>query len=107
MRRLAAAAMLAFAIVPFADDADADPPTEISTCGTNVFLPGKYLVTEDLNCSGDGITVTADNVTIDLGGHELHGDNGADDFGITGADRDDLHVTNGNITRFDDGIHLT
>src|SRR6266480_3255884 len=50
--------------------------TKISSVPYNITLPGSYIVTEDLPCSGcqAAITIAASNVDLDLDGHTLSGD---------------------------------
>lgn len=48
-------------------------PKNIGVCGI-ISEPGSYLLTKNLNAIGDGLTVTADYVTIDLAGFTIFGD---------------------------------
>lgn len=43
----------------------------VTTCGATISSPGTYQLTAD--CSGDGITVTANNVTLRLNRHTMTG----------------------------------
>jgi large repetitive protein len=74
------------------------------SCGTTV--------TKSIRLSGDvgpcasgGIVVTADNVTIDLGGHRVFGtDSRGDGVGITLQGTQGVTVSNGSVTNFDAGV---
>src|SRR5438046_4283287 len=52
-----------------------EPRTPISALPFTISQPGSYFLTQNLtaNTGGDGITVLADNVTIDLNGFALTG----------------------------------
>lgn len=52
----------------------AQAQTKITECGTNIKLPGDYVLANDLlGCPGDGIDITFGHVTLDLGGHQIMG----------------------------------
>lgn len=55
-----------------ASAAGAQPPRTRVYCGQTI--TASITVANDLTCSGNGLFVGADNVTIDLGGHVLRGD---------------------------------
>src|SRR5438132_11034588 len=56
----------------------------------------------DLNCSGTGILIGADNVTLDLSGHTVAGDGGRlGQIGIANTEgHDHVVVKNGAVTGF-------
>lgn len=65
---------------------------------------GSYVVTRDLEVSaGDGITVNADDVTIDLNGFTLDGVSKTA-AGISARTRSNLSVSNGVIRRWSSGV---
>ncbi len=70
--------------------------------------PGSYVVTRDLlSAGGNGITVSADDVTIDLNGFTLAGTGQVTfggGFGIAAAERSNLTVVNGVIRGWNRGI---
>jgi hypothetical protein len=76
--------------------------TAISSCGqtvtTNAFL------TQDLSCTGDGVTVGAPKITIDLRGFTLRGDGGAPDSGVVDDGFDSVKVQNGVMRNFGFGV---
>ncbi len=66
--------------------ADPPAPTEISSCGTTISTPGNYKLTRNLSAlDATCITITADNVSIGLGGHRISGNASSSTsmFGIT------------------------
>lgn len=47
---------------------------EITRCGTEIKLPGTYVLANDLlNCPADGIDITFGHVTLELGNHQITG----------------------------------
>ena len=81
-------------------------PQLIATCGITIAKPGSYVVDDDLDSVGNCLVVNADGVTIDLGGHVIHGDGtGAGINGPAGA-ANGLVVRNGTIMNFEIGLLL-
>ena len=72
------------------------------TCGSTI--TSSVTLVSDLRCSADGLVVSGDGVTVDLGGHVLRGPGAATGITITGA-----HVTvrNGSVRNFGEGVHVT
>src|SRR5262245_19228596 len=109
MRR-AAVAMLAVGLVLFPAEALAKkqlPTFDVSYCGDPVIYSGVYRLTQDIECATDEnfMTVEAENVTIDLGGHTVKGSgNGR---GVEAFHRLGLKIRNGTITGFAWGIVIT
>ncbi|MCK4999914.1 MAG: hypothetical protein KAS23_10270, partial [Anaerohalosphaera sp.] len=66
--------------------------------------PAMVTLSGSLESSGNGITVTADDVTIDLAGHTLKGDSGTG-YGIYMDERNNVEVRNGTIREFKYGIY--
>lgn len=70
---------------------------------------GSYVVTKNLTSEGgDGITVSADRVTIDLNGFTLAGTgnvNGGGGYGISASEARNLTVVNGVVTGWNIGIY--
>src|SRR5438270_4345686 len=60
---------------PASTQPQVEPRTPISALPFTISQPGSYFLTQNLTASagGDGITVLADNVTIDLNGFALTG----------------------------------
>jgi hypothetical protein len=61
-------------------------------------------VPADQTCTGDGLIVTGDDVTVDLGGFTLSGDRGADDDGIDVSGAVRASIRNGTIRNFGVGV---
>src|SRR5512132_245638 len=100
--RRAVLAAAATATVGPVDGADA----ATVTCGQQV--TASITVDNDLtNCPGKGLVVGADNITIDLNGHRIDGDEVAEPFdfasdGVDVGDHDGVTVRNGQVTEFGD-----
>ncbi|MDF5757218.1 right-handed parallel beta-helix repeat-containing protein [Spongiactinospora sp. TRM90649] len=75
----------------------------VVNCGDT--LTGSVTLTADLTCAGHALTVDADNVTIDLNGHEIIG-NGTGNA-ITVRARKGISVSNGVIRNFANGVHAS
>jgi parallel beta-helix repeat protein len=87
------------------------------TCGMNITTPGSYVLQDDiLNCSttsgpNAAITVTADDVELDLNGHTLSGGKTVDcktascsGYGVFINGASNVTIKNGTITSFCEGI---
>ena len=80
--------------------------TEIKSLPYTISSSGFYFITRDLISPGDGITVNADNVTIDLMGFSLIGPGSGTGTGIYMSDRANVEVRNGTVRAFGHhGIH--
>ncbi|HSF97837.1 MAG TPA: right-handed parallel beta-helix repeat-containing protein, partial [Ornithinibacter sp.] len=78
----------------------APTPTNVS-CGQTI--TSSVRLTNDLtDCSGDGLVIGADAITIDLDGHTIDGIGLGTGVRNTGFDA--VAVTGGTVTQFDDGI---
>lgn len=84
------------------------PGTPISSVPLIINTPGHYYFTRNLTVTtnASGIIVNADDVSIDLGGFTLSGNDSPIHQGIRG-DRDRLTVSNGTVRDFGTGISLT
>ncbi len=78
----------------------------ISALPFTISQPGSYYLTGDLTATGTaGITVNADDVTIDLMGYRLIGD-GSANIGINLTGRSNVTIRNGTVRGFgDSGIY--
>jgi hypothetical protein len=58
--------------------------TQITSCGTVISQPGEYVLANDLNCSGDGISVrfNTQQIEVKLAGHRITGSNSPNKAGI-------------------------
>ena len=71
MKILFSTILLAGVLSAFAVEAAAAGGGTAKTCGDTINLPGNYFLAAD--CTGDGITITASNVTLKLKGHTMDG----------------------------------
>ena len=107
LRRTGAALLLFGPTILFgaAMPAGADHPAgtgSVSACGTTISSSGSYALHADLtNCPADGVSITADNVTLDLNGHKIIGD------GDVGAAPGDVGIRLGIETNGVTGVTIT
>jgi parallel beta-helix repeat protein len=74
-----------------------EPRTPISAAGFVITNPGSYYVTTNIVAAGgNGITIQADNVTVDLNGFALLGAGGSSGVSVSGA-RSNIVVRGGTI----------
>jgi len=74
-------------------------------CGDTI--TGSVALVSDLDCTGSGLLVGADKVTIDLNGFTLRGDGDLEDVGIdNGGGFDRLTIQNGRVEEFGEGISI-
>lgn len=97
----ALAASASFWLAP-ALHADAAGPTEV-TCGSTI-TTDTTLTHDLLNCSGIGLIIGADDLTLDLNGHLVDGDGVGDAEGIQIDGHDHVVVKNGAIRDFVEGV---
>lgn len=76
---------------------EVEPRIPISSLPYTISTPGSYYLTGDLTATGTGITVNADNVTIDLMGYSLIGSGSGDDIGIRMVGRQNVEIRNGTV----------
>ena len=84
---------------------DPSAVTTISTtaaCGATILEDLR--LEEDLTCSGDGLFVGADGITINLNGHVITGAGTAVGIGITVRGRQNVTIYGGTIQGFITGI---
>ena len=61
----------------------------------------------DLNCTGDGLIIGADGITLNLRRHTITGDGDPDDVGVSNeAGHDDVTVRKGAIENFGVGVSV-
>lgn len=66
---------------------------------------GSYYLAGDRYCSGTGIEVNVDNVTIDLMGYSLIGPDSGTNYGLYANGRENIEIRNGTIRDFRHGIY--
>lgn len=86
-----------------------EPRTPISSLPFSVSVPGSYYLTGPLSSTNSGITVSADDVTVDLMGFTISGAQNTNHPGIHIAGGNDVMrrnvvIRNGGITRFGKGV---
>ncbi len=90
------------------DEVEARIPIPGSSSPTGAFVitsSGSYYLTGDRHANGMGITVTVDNVTIDLNGYSLIG-GGYDVYpGVYMNSEKNVEIRNGTIRNFQSGIY--
>ena len=70
-----------------------------------IAMPGSYYLAGDRYCTGTGIEVMADNVTIDLMGYGLSGPGSGTNYGIHMDARKNVEIRNGTVRYFQYGIY--
>ncbi|MBT3577706.1 hypothetical protein HOA55_01590, partial [archaeon] len=82
--------------------------TDVGDCDFDLDTPDLvYQLTGDLATTGTCLNVTADNVTIDLMGYNISGDDGSSDYGVLSNGYNRTWVKNGSITGFGVGVNYT
>ena len=84
----------------------------VTACGTTIDVPGDYALANDIGpCTGNGVTITANDVTFDLAGHTITGvsspascNTGAPQVGITVSAADNVQISGGTVRGFVDGM---
>ncbi|HEY6070720.1 MAG TPA: right-handed parallel beta-helix repeat-containing protein, partial [Chthoniobacterales bacterium] len=80
-----------------------DPRTPISSLPYTISMPGSYYLTANLTGSGQGITISADNVTLDLNGFALiGGGSGQAGINVSGAHKN-ITIRNGTVRGWANG----
>jgi YVTN family beta-propeller protein/parallel beta-helix repeat protein len=85
------------------------PPPPALACGDTI--TSNATLSADMNCSGTGLTIGADNITLDCAGHSIfnslttNGDGAG--TGISLANRTGVTVKNCTLSGFNNGISLT
>lgn len=80
--------------------------TSITTCPITISVPGDYQLSADLICPGDGITITANAVHVQMAGHVLTGNGMGTGLGIAGTSGD-VDIQNGTLMGFAVGVRLS
>jgi len=100
-RALAATALAVVAVALWPASALGTVPS----CG-DVITKDTKLKKDILDCAGDGLTIAADGVTLDLGGHVIDGD-GDGGSGIISYGNHRVQIRNGTVRQFRIGVYLT
>ncbi len=83
---------------------------QAATVGCGAVITQSITLDGDVGpCPGNGITVDADNITLDLGGHTIFASaspSSTSRVGITVNFHGGVQVKNGTVTGFDTGVHV-
>lgn len=79
--------------------AEAAPASTVVTCGQTL-TSSTRLANGLVGCSGDGLVIGADNITVDLAGHSISGVNAAGSEGIADDGHRRVRIQNGTIANF-------
>jgi parallel beta-helix repeat protein len=88
-------------------------PAREGTCAMRV--SESFTLANDMSCSGDGMVVVSDNITVDLGGHTLTGPGMGpqtwplpqlDSVGVRVGGHTGVTIRNGKTTAFSTGIYF-
>ena len=60
-------------------------------------------LSKNLNCAGDGLTISTDGVTLDLNGHKIGGSGSGVGITVSGSD---VTVEDGSVRGFEQGIRI-
>jgi len=83
-------------------------PASSTAIGTfTISQSGSYFLQGNRLCSGTGIQVDADDVTIDLMGYTLKGPGSGTNYGIYITARSNVNISNGTVRDFTTGIYQT
>jgi parallel beta-helix repeat protein len=80
----------------------------VTTCGTEITQPGNYILANDLlGCSGNGIVIQSEGVTLNLNSHQITGPGSGVSRGISVlAHKGTVIEGPGTIARFYFGVYL-
>lgn len=95
----------------------ADTDVNVAGCGTTFSTPGEQLfLSADLSCAGTALTITADNVHLDMNGFTIAGNFTGSGIHVIGPTNNlpcgaqsgpsGFHINGGTIKKFDHGIFL-
>ena len=77
-------------------------PSESLACGAQI--TSDVRLDNDLTCSGNGLLVSGDDITIDLNGHTLTGSGSGNGITVSASNR--VTISGGSVTRFQSGIFV-
>ncbi len=100
------AVMLALVLGAYVSEATAQP-TELNVCG-DITTGGSYVLKQNITTTVTCFTLKANNITIDLNGFTITGDDDLNDRGIWdgGTPRENIVIRNGTIRDFNQGISI-
>jgi parallel beta-helix repeat protein len=74
--------------------------TEITTLPRTITTQGSYIINKNLTSTSNGIVVKVNNVTIDLNGYNIAGNNTGTYYGVYIQGRSNVEIRNGTIRNF-------
>ena len=86
------------------DEVEPRIPIGQSDIPKTIDVSGSYYLSEDVSAVGTAITVTVDDVTIDLMGYSIAGPDSGTNYGIYMSDRKNVEIRNGTVRDFYYGI---
>jgi len=108
---LAASALSLGGVLALSTPEPAAGAAAITSCGALITTPGTYVLANNLSCAGTAITITADNVVLNLNGRTLTGTGtGSGVFAqgtVANPTLEGLRIENGTVAGFDDGVFVT
>jgi len=93
-------AVAALAVAPATLAAGRHEPV---ACGDTITSDTR-LTANVVDCTGVGLIIGADGITLDLNGHRVEGDGSGDDVGIDLAGRRGVTIANGTVRAFGEGV---
>jgi parallel beta-helix repeat protein len=84
-----------------------DSGPEVYSCRELGIADQVYVLQNNLTTDSTCFTVTADNVTLDLNGHNITGDGGVGSYGVYSALYNSSRIFNGSIYDFYSGVFLS
>jgi parallel beta-helix repeat protein len=99
MRRLLLVPLVLLLMVVPAGTADASVSGTTVSCGQTITASTR-LAYDLVNCPGNGLTVGADDITLDLGGHVIDGVNAPGSEGVAVDGHSGVRITNGAVRDF-------
>jgi parallel beta-helix repeat protein len=80
--------------------ATVEAATEIIKLPWTIATQGSYIINQNLKANWHGIKVQANNVTIDLNGYSIAGNNASGGYGVYMNGRSNVEIRNGTIRNF-------
>jgi parallel beta-helix repeat protein len=92
--------LIALFITLIVSVATLEAATEITSLPYTITTQGSYIISQNLKSGWHGIKVQANNVTIDLNGYTISGNNASGGYGIYMSGRSNVEIRNGTIRNF-------
>jgi hypothetical protein len=98
--------LMAVCVMLLVSVATLEAATEITSLPWTITTQGSYIINQNLKANWHGIKVQANNVTIDLNGYSISGNNTSGGYGVYINGRSNVEIRNGTIRNFGShGIH--